>query len=102
MGNLDIGERFRNDMKNVDPSVNVISKWTLAAENMTLISQMNSLRFEQLAIVDYEIMMHSDYFYGVGQSFFAHVIGLQRGNGSMLNCGCFIYDVPNPRFICCM
>jgi hypothetical protein len=101
VGSREVEERFRNSMNDLDIGINVISKWTLASENTTLLSQMNSLRFDQIAIVDYEIMIRSNYFYGVGQSSFAYAIAFQRGNGTMTNCNCEIYDVPDPRFVCC-
>jgi hypothetical protein len=102
VGSLEIEEKFRKDMENLDSNVHVISKWTIGQENMTLISEMNTLRFDQIAIVDFEVMLHSDYFYGVGQSSFDYSIGFERGNGNMSDCGCYTYDVPDPRFVCCM
>jgi hypothetical protein len=99
VGSKDIEERFRTSISSM--GVTVISKWSLAAQNQTLLAEMNSLRFDQLALIDYEILRRSNHFFGVGQSSFAYAIAFERGNGNMTNCNCDIFERFDPYFVCC-
>ena len=99
-GTRDVEERFRQEMQK-DPKIRVISKWSLAEGNDEIIAKMKDLRFDQLSVVDFEVLSQSDYFYGVGQSSFAWAVGVQRGNGSIEDCGCNLYECPDPYFVCC-
>jgi len=45
----------------------------------TLLQRVNSLNFDQLAIVDYAIMVAADVFFGIKKSTFSTVIAYDRG-----------------------
>jgi hypothetical protein len=98
-GSQDLVDKFSNRLK--AQNINVVSKWSLVAENSTLLAEMKDLRFDQLAVIDYEILMQSSHFFGVAQSSFSYAIARERGNGYISQCNCHLFEDPDFRFVCC-
>ena len=59
----------------------VVHKWSLAAHDPQLTSQMKDMRFDQLAIVDYGALLQSTFFLGQYGSTFSYNIANVRDSG---------------------
>lgn len=103
VGTPAIEEKFRNDMKAHD--FDVISKRSLlnTTENANLYERMNSFSFDQRAVIDFQILKHAEYFFGIGLSSFAYGVAFERGNGDrdLNNCRCRIHGMIFSEFKCC-
>ena len=86
VGDQEAENHFRNDMES--RNLKVISKGSLLASlNKThfLVDEMNSLSFDQKGVVDYHVLEHADFFFGIGISSFAFGLAFERGNGNITN-----------------
>ncbi|RYE12936.1 MAG: hypothetical protein EOP34_09840 [Rickettsiales bacterium] len=91
--------KFRDEMNN--HNITVISKWSLAQSNSTLYKKLSELRFDVLAAVDYEIIIESKFFFGLGLSSFTYAVAFQRGNGNISLCNCALMGPVDDHFTCC-
>lgn len=98
-GDKEIDDRFTNDIK--DLNCKVVTKWTLAAENKDLKAKLEAVRFDQLAIMDYEVLRSSTAFFGMSLSSYTFGIGYERGHGSLIGCNCHIIGAIPSIFNCC-
>lgn len=98
-GDHAIDEKFVKDVK--DLNANVVTKWTLAATNSDLKDKLESVRFDQLAIMDYEVLRSSTFFFGMSLSSYTFGIGYERGHGSLIGCNCHIVGAIPSIFNCC-
>jgi len=98
-GDQSIDERFRDEMSNLDAKI--VTKWDLASSNNQLKDQLNQLRFDQLGIVDYEVLRSSTSFFGMSLSSYTFGIGYERGNGNLTECKCHITGEIPSIFNCC-
>jgi hypothetical protein len=101
VGENEIAEKFIKETAN-SLDFKVVSKWSLAKENATLLKEFDNLRWDQLAVVDYEILKKTDHFFGVARSSFSYALAQDRGNGFIANCECNLYGLPDPNFVCCL
>ena len=99
IGDFEVADRFRKDMTAL--SFNVMSKWTLASEDQILFNQINLLKFDQLAILDYEILMLADFYIGSGGSSFTYAVAYERGKGDISKCACDLGGPFVDPFKCC-
>lgn len=74
--------------------IETVSKWTLAKNDIELTSSMRKLAFDQQGIVDYEVIMKSEHFFGVSLSTFSFGIAVERGKGDLSKCNCSLYQAP--------
>jgi GDP-fucose protein O-fucosyltransferase len=95
VGRRSIEEKFRKAMENY----NVISKWTLASGHEKLIQSMEALKFDQMAIIDFEILKHSSYFYGLAQSSFSFAVAFERSKHHLQSCNCNLMEPLDPYFV---
>lgn len=103
VGTPAIEEKFRTDMNAHD--FEVISKRSLlnTTENADLYKKMNEYSFDQRAVIDFQILKHAEYFFGIGLSSFAYGVAFERGNGDrdLNNCRCRIHGLIYSEFKCC-
>jgi hypothetical protein len=98
-GDQSIDERFRDEMSDLDAKI--VTKWDLASSNNQLRNQLDQLRFDQLGIVDYEVLRSSTAFFGMSLSSYTFGIGYERGNGNLTKCNCHITGEIPSIFNCC-
>lgn len=98
-GDVEILDMFIKDLAAVN--LTVISKWTLTNDDVELKSQLLAMEFDQVAIIDYEILKKSTVFLGVGQSSYSYAVAFERGKGYLENCGCHIRGQFGFAFRCC-
>jgi hypothetical protein len=96
-GDEAVEKKFPNEMYELNYTAH--SKWSLAGSNETLINQMKGLSFDQLGAVDYQLMMDSEVFFGIGGSSFAYAIASLRGNGKLSECRCHILHAFYTHFL---
>jgi GDP-fucose protein O-fucosyltransferase len=99
-GSNDIDDKFEHDISS-QLGVTVITKWSLASKDDSLMEQLNQLRFDQLGIVDYEALRSSTYFFGMSLSSYTFGIAYERGNGNLTACNCHITGYFPSIFNCC-
>jgi GDP-fucose protein O-fucosyltransferase len=100
VGDLDIEKRFIEEMK--AEKLTVISKWMLYEKlDPSLQQRMLDMQFDQLAVLDYEILKSSEVFLGVGESSFSYAVAFDRGNGILDDCKCSIRGSFGSGFRCC-
>jgi hypothetical protein len=99
VGSEEIRQRFADDMKELN--LFVVDKWSLVYNRPDLFEEMSSLNFDQLAVIDHQVLVKSTHFIGTGLSSFSYAIAWDRGNGNIEDCNCHLADVINPPFICC-
>jgi hypothetical protein len=99
VGSEELVKQFVVDMaKN---GISVISKWSYLVNDNDLQAQINKLHFDQLAVIDYQVLLHSDYFFGLSLSSFAYSIAYDRGGGNIQNCKCHLLGRKEWLFECC-
>jgi hypothetical protein len=99
VGNLGFENRFIKDMK--AKNITVLTKWIIASLDKTLYSQLLELDFDQIAVVDYEMLIEGEAFLGVAQSSFSYAVASERGKGNLNNCRCSISGTFGYAFPCC-
>ncbi|RYE15023.1 MAG: hypothetical protein EOP34_04735 [Rickettsiales bacterium] len=99
IGDREVEKQFRDEMETIN--INVESKWTLALRDKMILDDLNTLRFDQLGVIDYEIAMRSTIFLGIGISSFSYGLAFQRGNGELVDCRCRILGEFNYIFVSC-
>lgn len=99
IGNVGFETRFVQDMG--AKNVTVLTKWNLAMQDKSIYQQLLELDFDQIAVVDYEILIDSEAFLGVAQSSFSYAVASKRGNGNLDNCRCSIRGTFGYAFPCC-
>jgi hypothetical protein len=100
LGDMDMEDKFRFEMAQL--GLNVISKWSLASHNATLKKELHSLRFDQLALLEWDVLAHSFHFFGCGKSSLSFSVANQRGGGNITNCRCHLYGEVFSAFFCCL
>ena len=98
-GDSKIDDKFQSDMSDLGSSV--VTKWTLASKDQALLDELNNLRFDQIGIVDYEVLRTSAYFFGMSLSSYTFGIGYERGSGNITECKCHITGAIPSIFTCC-
>lgn len=99
-GEQSVEEKFREDMNFYN--VTVFSKWTLSANNQNITNQWRNLSFDQLSVIDHQILLECDHFFGLAFSTFAYGIAMERGNMTTDgNCNCHLEGVWNYSYDCC-
>lgn len=99
VGDKEHENKFIHDMK--AKNITVITKWILASLENTIYQQLLELDFDQIAVVDYEILLYSEEFLGVAQSSFSYAVASKRGKGKLENCKCSIQGTFGYAFPCC-
>jgi hypothetical protein len=98
--------QIENDFRNTFSNTKVISKWTLAESDQDLVEELKSFTFDQLAVIDYEVLKLSEHFYGLSQSSLSYSIALDRTvdprTQSTKSCKCDLFDIIDPYFVCCI
>lgn len=98
-GDLILEDRFRREMEILN--FHVHSKGTSAEQDKTLATKLKDLYFDQLAIIDYEVLLKSYHFFGVARSSFSWALAYERGNTTLSNCDCNLMGIADPLFVCC-
>ena len=99
-GDRSIEEKFRTEMRPLD--LNVISKWSLTLNNAALEEELKSLRFDQLALLEWDILVGSYHFFGCTSSAFSFSVANQRGSGNVAECRCHLFGDIYLPFLCCI
>jgi hypothetical protein len=101
VGTPEIEEQFRADMN--AHNLKVISKSSLLSSDKQtgLQEKMSNLGFDQQGVIDYQVLIQSDYFFGVGISSFAFGVAFERGRGNYENCNCRLHGGILGEFKCC-
>lgn len=107
IGSIEIENKFREQMKALN--IEVISKTSLMNSYQHILAQTTALSFDQLAVIDYQVLKQSKYFVGNGASSFSYGIAYERGNGELTKCDCHLINSdsawvpPNTvgPFVCC-
>ncbi|RYE27294.1 MAG: hypothetical protein EOP45_01725 [Sphingobacteriaceae bacterium] len=86
VGNLSLYSDFTTDMSRY--GLTVLSKWSIASDYDEILTELNQLKFDQLAVVDYHILLNSTYFVGLGMSSYSFAIAYDRGHGDIAQCNC--------------
>jgi GDP-fucose protein O-fucosyltransferase len=90
VGSQELENKTRKDLSRLNMTVH--TKWSLVASSEELQAELDTFKFDQQAIVDYQVMLDSDVFFGVKQSSFSYNIALDRGNGNLQNCMCHSFN----------
>lgn len=108
VGDLAKEAEFRLHLEAVtkQKTIDVVSKWSLASsvnKTSSLFHRLSELKFDQLAAVDHEVLVASEYFFGHASSSFTYSIAYDRGNGSISfeASKTHMYKRPNAFFRCC-
>ena len=101
VGTPKIEEKFRADMKT--HGYNVISKLSLlnSQKKTDLLDRVNKLPFDQRGVIDFQVLLRAEYFFGVGISSFAYGVAYERGNGDLEDCNCHLHGIILGEFKCC-
>jgi GDP-fucose protein O-fucosyltransferase len=101
VGTPEIEDKFRADM--ATHNLSIISKSSLLSSNKTsqVLKEMHKLEFDQLGVIDYQVLKQSDYFFGVGISSFAFGVAYERGYSNYNDCNCSLHGGVLYEFKCC-
>lgn len=101
VGTPKIEQKFRDDMKVY--GYKVISKRSLLDTEKTvdILAKVNKLPFDQRGVIDFQILLQAEYFFGVGISSFAYGVAFERGNGDLEDCKCHLHGIVLGEFKCC-
>jgi hypothetical protein len=99
VGDKNIEERFFNDMQR--RGFTAISKSSVAQRNMTVVEKIKNLTFDQVAALDYDILLNSTHFFGSGRTSFGYSIAYERGNENLNFCNCSLYEFIFDGLLCC-
>lgn len=99
IGDKGYENKFIQDMK--AKNITVLTKWILASLEDNIYQQLLELDFDQIAVVDYEILLYSEQFLGVAQSSFSYAVASKRGKGKLEDCRCSIRGTFGYAFPCC-
>jgi hypothetical protein len=75
-GDVSVIQAFRETLTPLGYTVH--DKWTLLADNEEMLDRVDSLPFDQKAIVEYETLVHSKYFLGPAMSSMSALIAYER------------------------
>jgi hypothetical protein len=96
VGSQKLEDQFRLDLKK--QNITVYSKHSLS---LSLRNKIELFNFDQIAIVDFEVLIQSSAFFGVSESSFSYAVAFERGKGIMENCGCHTHGSFFMAFRCC-
>jgi hypothetical protein len=85
---------FRGNLETRAPGVYTVhDKWSLSKDSSEKMAKLEALRFDEMAIVEYQVLLAADYWYGVLYSTMSHLVAYAR----TASCRGFLLDIHPTR-----